>query len=319
VWNPTRLLEGQDGRLYGMNQLGGNTGLQFCSNDPHNPTGCGSVFRLSKGGAYRELYHFRGRADGGFPIAALVPGPTPRTFLGTTPAFELDELGTLFVTATDGRLIPVHAFAGPEGASPNFLIRGTDGAFYGTAREGGVDDHGTVFRVDPVTLEVGGVHSFTGGIDGAQPNGLLQVQDGTLYGTTAAGGGSCDCGVVFRLTPDGTVTVLHTFEGGLEGRSPSSLIRGADGTLYGITEGGLYDAGTVFRLDASEQLTTLYAFYGSTGTKDGAFPTSLLQASDGTLWGTTEGALEACFVQPSLGCGTAFRMVDTLAGVTPRK
>src|SRR5262249_13471031 len=71
VWDPTQLLEGPDGRLYAMNNLGGNTGLRFCNNNPENPTGCGSVIRLTKSGGFSDLYDFKGFKDGGFPIAGL--------------------------------------------------------------------------------------------------------------------------------------------------------------------------------------------------------------------------------------------------------
>ena len=43
------------------------------------------------------------------------------------------------------------------------------------------------------------LYSFTGGNDGANPNGLVQGSDGSFYGTTS-GGGRGGAGTVFRLT-----------------------------------------------------------------------------------------------------------------------
>jgi uncharacterized repeat protein (TIGR03803 family) len=59
------------------------------------------------------------------------------------------------------------------------------------------------------------LHSFAGSpSDGANPEGGLIVdRAGNLYGTTA-GGGESGWGVVFKLAPNGTSTVLHSFAGG---------------------------------------------------------------------------------------------------------
>jgi uncharacterized repeat protein (TIGR03803 family) len=66
------------------------------------------------------------------------------------------------------------------------------------------------------------LHSFAGGpSDGAFPfAGLIADRDGNLYGTTASGGAS-NFGVVFKLAPNGTETVLHSFTGSpSDGTSP---------------------------------------------------------------------------------------------------
>src|ERR1019366_6409934 len=49
------------------------------------------------------------------------------------------------------------------------------------------------------------------GTDGASPTaGLVQATNGYLYGTTALGGAN-DYGTVFKITPSGTLTTLHSF------------------------------------------------------------------------------------------------------------
>ncbi|MBZ5571930.1 MAG: hypothetical protein LAO09_08630 [Acidobacteriia bacterium] len=97
------------------------------------------------------------------------------------------------------------------------------------------------------------LHSFT---DGSPAAGLVQATDGNFYGTTMDGGDlSCDapygCGTIFKITPSGTVTTLHSFDSA-EGEWPSSggLLQATDGSFYGTTyRGGDHNLGTVLRLD----------------------------------------------------------------------
>jgi uncharacterized repeat protein (TIGR03803 family) len=79
------------------------------------------------------------------------------------------------------------------------------------------------------------LHSFTGGADGAVPNGgLIRDAAGNLYG--ASGGGN---GQVFKLTKAGKLIVLYTFAGGADGAGPNGgLVRDSAGNLYGTTMGG---------------------------------------------------------------------------------
>jgi uncharacterized repeat protein (TIGR03803 family) len=84
---------------------------------------------------------------------------------------------------------------------------------------------------------------------------LLADKAGNFYGTTLQGGntgctGGMGCGTVFKLAPDGTETVLHTFTGGTDGGYPyAALVKDKKGNLYGTTElGGTYGDGTVFRI-----------------------------------------------------------------------
>src|SRR5438128_1362113 len=80
------------------------------------------------------------------------------------------------------------------------------------------------------------LHSFTGGADGDAPHvGLVRDPSGNLYGTTSAGGAS-NSGTVFKVDTTGAETVLYTFTGGADGKTPTgSLIRDAAGNLYGAT------------------------------------------------------------------------------------
>jgi uncharacterized repeat protein (TIGR03803 family) len=129
------------------------------------------------------------------------------------------------------------------------------------------------------------LHSFIAS-EGADPHaGLILDGDGNLYGT-ATEGGALNQGTVFKLTPKGKLKVLHSFDGGNDGRFPTGgLIMDGDGNLYGTTPGGGVNiAGTAFKLTPKGKLKVLHAFSGS----DGANPVgSLVMDSAGDLYGAT--------------------------------
>jgi hypothetical protein len=92
---------------------------------------------------------------------------------------------------------------------------------------------------------------------------------------------------------------LHYFTGGTDGAIPeAALVQGSDGYFYGTTYGythyDLEPYGTVFKISRNGALTTLYSF---TGGADGSGPDALVQAPDGSFYGTTDG-----------GVGTVFRL-----------
>ena len=123
---------------------------------------------------------------------------------------------------------------------------------------------------------------------------LFRDDKGNLYGTTFYGGNenACvdfnGCGAVFKLDPNGNLTVLHAFNGFPDGQGPlGGLIRDNKGNLYGTTSGGGSDVfGTVFKIDATGKETILHSFNGS----DGAQPAygTLLRDQAGNLYGTTQ-------------------------------
>jgi uncharacterized repeat protein (TIGR03803 family) len=134
------------------------------------------------------------------------------------------------------------------------------------------------------------LHRFEG-TDGATPSdGLIQATDGNLYGTTEQGGTStaCSfgCGTVFKITPAGVLTTLHSFDS-TDGALPwAGLVQGTDGIFYGTTSsGGANDDGTIFKITPAGVLTTLHNFDHTDG--NGAYA-GLTQATNGTFYGTTE-------------------------------
>ncbi len=156
------------------------------------------------------------------------------------------------------------------------------------------------------------LHSFAGPpTDGEFPNaGLVQGSDGNFYGTTENGGTNSSGGNVFRISPSGTYTNLHSFVGSpTDGDFPAAgLVQGSDGNFYGTTTaGGTNDDGTVFRISPSGTETNLYSFVGSP--TDGAYPEAgLVQGSDGNFYGTTENGGTSTNCGSVYGCGTVFRI-----------
>lgn len=145
------------------------------------------------------------------------------------------------------------------------------------------------------------MHGFANN-DGSTPYApLMQASDGNFYGTTISGGDDgagcvhgCD-GTVFKITPQGQFTLLHTFAAGNaspfypDGRNPrGGLVEGPDGYLYGTTDlGGVPTSnGIVYRISKSGQFQKLHDF--CTGNPcDGANPRgSLVLGDDGYFWGT---------------------------------
>jgi uncharacterized repeat protein (TIGR03803 family) len=169
------------------------------------------------------------------------------------------------------------------------MVQGTDGNFYGTTGS-------TIFKVTPSGV-ITALHTFEG-TDGAIPDtGVIQGSDGNFYGTTQWGGtdnscksggkhGNSGCGTIFKITPSGTFTSLHSFQI-TDGQAPRSLVQGTDGNFYGITlEGGsgsvcgTSGCGTLFKMTPSGTLTVLYSFLNQ--------PFSgLIQGTNGVFYGTS--------------------------------
>jgi uncharacterized repeat protein (TIGR03803 family) len=150
----------------------------------------------------------------------------------------------------DGAFTTLHRLDySTDGGSPSGLIQDLAGNLYGSTYNGGPGGGGTVFKMTPDgTFSV--IHSFATGKGGSWPGKLLLI-DNILYGTTYLGGDpNCDCGVVFKLTMDGTETVLHTFKGGADdGAWGRELRKGPHGLLYGCTVGGgSHNYGVLFQM-----------------------------------------------------------------------
>lgn len=287
---------GSDGNFYGVAQNSGTFEE-------------GTLFKMTPAGAVTLLVDFAtlpGATHPYYPRGGLVLG-TDGNFYGTTSeGGSAADAGTVFRMTPGGAFTVMAAFRGQqtynEGDYPvGRLVRGNDGAYYGITRSGGTQGAGTAFRF---TLEGGLTYltNFGGGPGsevGTHPEGGLTLgTDGNFYGVTS-GGGTKNYGTVFRLTPAGVLTTLHSFQGGggttpiniggttvrAGGNPYASLTQVADGNFYGTT---VQAGGTVFRITPAGAFTVLGLFTGDFGSNPGSSPqTRLLLTSDGNLYGTT--------------------------------
>jgi uncharacterized repeat protein (TIGR03803 family) len=214
-------------------------------------------------------------------------------------------------SAEAGKVTILYSFSGgSDGLTPTSgLIADRHGNFYSTTFAGGSSGAGAVFELTRNGKETVR-YSFTGGSDGGYPESpLIEDSHGNLYGTTSEGG-TDNLGTVFRLTPAGKESVLHSFTGGSDGNGPQAgLIADAAGNLYGTTQAGGYAGyGVVFEITRKGVEHVLYAFKGS---PDGAYPlSSLIADSAGNLYGTTlGGGVQSDYC--GVGCGTVFEMTPT--------
>jgi uncharacterized repeat protein (TIGR03803 family) len=241
---------------------------------------------------YAVLYAFCTNSnDGVFPVGDLVFDNAGNLY-GTTDEGGMNGGGTVFKLTKAGKESVLHNFGSSQndGSFPgpySGLIRDAGGNLYGTTGAGGGFGYGTVFEVDSTGRETV-LYSFAGGRgDGSYPySGVIRDATGSLYGTTAAGGGS-DAGTVFRLDSTGKETVLYSFGGPPDGLEPEGgLVRDAAGNFYGTTiNGGAFGGGTVFKIDAAGKETILHSFSGY----QGRAPTDrLVLDAAGNLYGTAE-------------------------------
>jgi len=259
-----------------------------------------------------NLYSFAGDPDGKSPYeeGGLMQG-SDGNFYGTTYQGGLHNSGTVFRISLSGSYTNLWSFTGgSDGYSPKAgLVQGSDNNFYGTTEFGGMNNNGTVFRINPSGTQTN-LHSFAGyPTDGRDPDNLVQGSDGNFYGTTFHGGASTNCGngvggcgTVYRISPSGSEMILYSFGSfPTDGYNPyAGLVQGSDGNLYGTTpNGGTHNHGTVFRISPSGSYSNLYSFVGSPS--DGSTPLAdLVQGSDGSFYGTTTNG-------GTYGDGTVFR------------
>jgi uncharacterized repeat protein (TIGR03803 family) len=290
------LVQTSDGNFYGLTFFGG------AAQD-------GTLFQITPDG-YESVVHTFGvhSNDGMFPNPSLVLG-MDGNFYGTTLAGGAHGIGVAYEVTP---LVLETIFYDFDDSPPTVtFIQAADGTFYGT-NVGGQYGNGLVYSLTPGG-EATVVYNFgTAAADGKQPvGGLLEGSDGNFYGVTVNGGAN-NTGTVFRVSPAGVVDFLYAFGPAAPGNAGSTpqagLIQAKDGNFYGTTSrGGTNNTGTVYQLSASGTVSTLYSFGPASGT-DGTGPvTSLVQGTDGSLYGTTPsgGAFQSGGSAP---LGTVFRI-----------
>lgn len=257
---PTQLVEGNDGNFYGTTNTGGRY--------DH-----GTFFRMTPDGTLTTVTSFKSGANN--PNAGLMQA-SDGNFYGTASGI-VGTYGAIVRITPGGKLSTVHAFClggypCADGSDPfGTVVQGNDGNLYGTTAFGGSANSGTAFKIVP-----GGaltqIYNFCPQNDctnGAGPiNGLLLASDGNFYGVTQYGGTGTNpdcnfgCGGVYKLTPAGSLTMLHDFcvKGGTfcsDGLNPLTpippLTQATTGVIVSTTQWGgskCGDCGTAFSLAA---------------------------------------------------------------------
>jgi len=299
--------------LYGTASAGGR---RKCFDGDY---ACGVVFKLTPKGKETVLYRFCAQdscADGRYPTAGVVMDQKGNLYGTTSYGGATKECpdsytgcGVVFKLSPKGKETILYHFCEQYNCTDGWypisgVILDQKGNLYGTTILGGAHGQGTVFKVTPEGKETV-LYSFCaqGGdqcTDGAMPFAWPVLdQKGNLYGATRYGGAgnSCGdpsgCGVVFKLTPKGKQTVLHSFcaqQNCADGGEPNGLVLCPKGILYGTTSyGGEYGYGTVFKLTPKRKETVLYSFCAQDNCTDGSYPEiGLISDRTGNLYGTTE-------------------------------
>jgi uncharacterized repeat protein (TIGR03803 family) len=296
------LLRASDGNFYGVTPVGGANSCGQLTN------WCGALFKITPAGVYTTLRSFGATpTDGTLPSGRLAQGSDGALY-GTTATGGVYGNGTIFRYDLGGTYMVIHSFG--EGATsgrvPTFgLIAASDGDLYGITSSGGEfhsdlipaagSNAGMMFKVT-----IGG--QFTPLVSfGATPSmpvlpeGLMQASDGNFYGVSQLGGAnSCgisgapnSCGTIFRVTPQGTLTIIHSF-GGVNGPTVAKYAptEGSDGFLYGVTlQGGSTNGGVAYKIGKSGGFSVLSNFRASP--TDGYGPWCLTRGSDGNFYGVT--------------------------------
>ena len=201
----TGLVADTAGNLYGATINGGSK----CA--------CGVVFKVTPGGQESALHAFSGRRDGSRPLGDLVSDAAGNLYGTTTSGGRKCGCGTVFKLTPQGKKTVVYSFAGGmDGSSGDRTVARRNGNFYGTTANGGIDCDGSgfgcgnIFKLGPTDKRLCSIASKAAS-HGADPAaGLIMDATGTLYGTTNNGGWMrrhiADCGMVFKLAPDGNET-----------------------------------------------------------------------------------------------------------------
>jgi len=286
------------GNLYGVASIGG-----LRDN--------GTVFQVTPSGGFTVRHTFpSSNNDGLGPQFSLLRDATTGLIYGTTFNGGAHNFGAVFVlsNAGIGADIVVHSFDFSDGAFPQGSVASDgQGNLYGTAGQGGTDNCGVAFKMRTIGTGYTVLHNFACAPDGYFPGSVVLDAQGNMYGGTQEGGDApaCPgfgCGIIFKVTPSGQETILHTFRGP-EGAVPNELMWGADGNLWGTTAGGgTHDQGTIFKITTGGTYTDVYNFEG--GLNGGVPYAGLTQDPEGNFYSTVGGGIMACIQS---GCGMIFK------------
>ena len=241
--------------------------------------------------------------DGALPNAIAID-PAGNLY-GTSVQGGDKNQGTIFEITPSGQETVLYRFCGTnckDLSVPNSLVL-HGGNLYGTtlAGNGTYGNGGTVFKLSPAG-QLKTLYSFCAQpncADGSYAQSLIFDHEGNAYGT-AADGGANNSGTVFKITPEGGLTVLYSFcqhSGCADGAFPGLVVLDQEGNLYGVARGGIYNldfcdydspggCGVVFKLTPAGEETVLYTFCQQSNCADGSLPDGLI-LHNGNLFGVT--------------------------------
>lgn len=280
---------GSDGMLYGAVPHGGAFGH-------------GSLYKTSIDGAitFIPFDGTNGDLPGGLPVEA----PDGK-FYGAASGGGSMGGGTVYCLETNGNLKAIYSFDMTNGGNPGGLLMRTNGELYGMTVAGGIGYDGTPYSGAGVFFKLTTNGQFTLIANftetNAYPFGPYEGGDGNFYGYTGRGG-LYQYGTIFRMTPDGQISTLVTFDG-TNGAYPRRLTLGSDGAFYGCTGGTNSSIATntsskAFRLTTNGDFTILHTFSSGTGVSPFG---GLLEVSNGLFYGTT-------YIGGLNGPGTVFQL-----------
>lgn len=286
------------GNLFGTAQMGGKP-----------PAGFGTIFKLDASGQLTVLHMFDGPSgDGVNPTARMIQDSDGNLY-GTTNMGGAVGFGTIFKLDSAGNYSILYSFTGgfDGGNLTGSLVRDSDGNLYGETTDFYVccNYSGRVFKFDTNgVLTV--IYQFAGTTDGKMPiGGLIRDAAGNLYGATQYGGDfSCDsiwgCGVVFKVDPNGTETVLHAFSGSPDGSYPSTgLLADGKGNIFGAT----FQPG-VYKINIATDSETVLRWKTQNGNQ--SFGT-LIGDGEGNMYGTASIGGQKSSLCTS-GCGVVYKV-----------
>ena len=245
------MMMASDGMLYGTCGAGGNNGG-------------GVIYRINPAtDSYSPLFHMN-QATGSYSICPLIQLPDGKLY-GTAAYGGLHSGGTIYsFNPTDSSYTDLFDLDSTWGSTPQYgaLLLATDGKLYGTTQMGGSHNQGVIYSYDVQHGVYAKLHDFDS-IEGYRPmGGLMQANNGMMYGMTYYGG-DYNSGSVFRFNPaNNAFAVLHHFSG-TDGAYPQrELTQASNGKLYGVTSsGGLNNGGVAFSFDImTDSLTVLKNF-----------------------------------------------------------
>ncbi len=258
---------GLDGSFYGTSTNGGTPGF-------------GTVYKVSPAGAVTILHTFANGTDGAYPWATPIQASDGNVYGAT---YNGTNAGVVYKITQTGVFSTIATLASKTQAP---FIQAADGNLYGTTQYGGTYNQGTVFKMTTagkVTI----IHSFNSTGDGQIPIGpVMQASDGLLYGLTSTGG-QFGQGILYKMTTaGGSYTIVHQFQLSEGSSSPTGLVQGSDGYLYGVMPlGGGNSFGTLFKVKTNGTLfSVVYNFAKATGGNPYATPTL---HTNGKIYGLT--------------------------------